>query len=272
MKTVKITFMFISFLLATSCENISNIGEELVYEELLIVNGQISGGDLNPEISFTKTLPLNEEFDIKKAELKDVTAYIKTEDKVIYPLEYKSDGIYKSKYKLEIISGKNYELFALVNDTRINGMTKAPAIPNIFKAELINDRISCEIIPQNDEVYSCVYVLTSNQYGNPQVLFREKEFFSVEGPFNEQTGLISIKSGTVPLEYQRRSNEYSLAVEVYAWDKSYKKYFETKNNNKPIDDVFSQGGGAINWNITGENVIGLFIGYSSVVHLEIGNY
>ncbi|MCF6270093.1 MAG: hypothetical protein L3J41_10295 [Melioribacteraceae bacterium] len=273
MKKDRVILLFILVIFLSSCENINNIEQELEYEKLYIVSGQISGGDENPEITFTKSLPLNTKFDIEKAEIKDVTAYIKTEDLRMYPLEYIKDGIYKPKYDLTIISGAKYELFALIDETRINGYTIAPSVPELVKARLIEGHIECEIIPQEDVVYSCVYVLIENyQVGNPQIALRESEFFSVEGPFDENSGSIIIRTGVIPQEYQTPSNQYRLGVEVYAWDKSYKKYFETKDNNKPIDDIFSQGGGSINWNITGENTIGLFIGFSTLVSMDIEGY
>ena len=70
----------------------------------------------------------------------------------------------------------------------------------------------------------------------------------------------------MPEEYLNTTAQERLGVEIYAWDKSYKKYFETKDNNKPIDDIFSQSGGSINWNVTGNNVIGMFIGFSTLVY------
>jgi len=260
-------------LFIVSCENIDEVEQELDYQELFIVSGQISGGDFNPEIQFTRSLPLNTKFDIVKAELKDVTAYIKTEDEMIYPLEYIKDGIYKTKYELKIQPGAKYELFALAEETRINGFTKAPIVPELVQASLTEGHITCEIIPKEGEVYCCVYVLVEgSQVGNPRISEREREFFSVEGPFDETGGSIFIRTGVIPDEYRSPTTQYRLGVEVYAWDKSYKKYFETKNNNKPIDDIFSQGGGSINWNITGENTIGMFIGFSTLVSMDIINY
>jgi hypothetical protein len=47
---------------------------------------------------------------------------------------------------------------------------------------------------------------------------------------------------------------------VYAFDSAYREYFNTKENNQPIQDSFAQGGGLINWNVQGNNTIGLFIG------------
>lgn len=270
-ETIILMILFSLFLL--SCENISDIDQRLEHEELFVVSSQISGGDINPEVSFTKSLPLNTEFDISKAELKDITAYIKVDDGRIFPLEYIKDGIYKPKSELEIISSKRYELFALANETRIYGTTVAPSVPELIEAKLTRHHISCEIMPEKDVVYSCIYVLyNSNYIGESQIFFRERDFFSVEGPFDENAGSILIRTGTIPQEYQERSSDYQLGVEIYAWDKSYKKYFETKGNNKAIDDVFSQGGGAINWNVSGENVIGMFIGFSTMMSGDIANY
>jgi Domain of unknown function (DUF4249) len=266
MKTFKTISMIIFISLFNSCENIDVLENSISYEELYVVSSQISGGDKNPEISFTKSLPLNEAFDIKKAEIKDVIAYIKTEKEGIFPLEYIKDGIYKPKFDLEIMPGEKYELFASIGEKKFFGSTIAPTIPKLHNIQLIDGHVECQILPEKDVVYSCIYVLKNNQWGNTNINIRERDFYSVEGPFEENSEAILIRTGAIPDDYLNYSDQYKLSVEIYAWDKSYKKYFETKNNNKPIDDVFSQGGGAIDWNISGENVIGMFIGFSTLVY------
>lgn len=261
MKTFKIIILFLLFIINSSCENIDIIEHDLPYEEVYIVSGKMTAGDVYPEITFTKSFPLNAEFNIDGYKLEDVTAYIKTEDQKIYPLEYLKDGIYKPKYSLKILPNNRYELFALIEETHINASTLAPALPEVVNVEFVAGHISCEIKPQKDVVYSCIYIIRDD---SRNIVFRDSEFFSVEGPFDENEKSIFIRSKDVPVEEQISVTDKRLGVEIYAWDKSYKKYFETKNNNKPIDDIFSQGGGSINWNVTGDNVIGMFIGYSAL--------
>lgn len=270
MRTIKYILSFIFFLLIASCENVDVVEHDLPFEELTVINGQISPGDVNPAITFTKTLPLNITYDIERAEIKDIIAYLKSEDETIYPLEYHYDGIYRPKNNFLAQPGATYELFADNDGNKMYGITKVPAVPVLTNTQIIDGHISCELVPAVNEVYSCVYVLIENsQYGNPSIAQRENEFFSVEGPFEEGSGAITIRTGVVPREYRNENAEFKLGVEIYAWDKSYKKYFETKDNNKPIDDIFSQGGGSIDWNVSGENAIGLFIGFSTLVYSDI---
>lgn len=266
-KTYKIIILFI---LVAACESIETVESELPYEELYVVSAQISHGDVDPEIRFTKSLELDQIYDIKNTELKDVITYIKNDQQGIFPFEYIADGIYQPLSRLEIQPGWTYELFAEYNGTRMYGITKAPANPVVVSAELVDGQIVCEVTPKENEAYCCIYVLVQGiQVGNPRVAIRENDFFSVEGPFEKDSRNIFINTGTVPEEYRQQMRNYSLGVEVYAWDKSYKKYFETKDNNKPIEDIFSEGGGSINWNIAGEKVIGMFIGFSTTLYLDI---
>ncbi len=267
--TILLELIFITILLA-ACESVETIDPDLPYTELFVVSGQISHGDINPEIRFTKTLELNRIYDIKDAELKNVITYIKNDEQGIFPLEYITEGIYQPITRLEILPGGTYELFAEYDGTRMYGVTKAPANPVVVNAELVDGHIECEITPKKNESYCCVYVLVQGlNVGIPNIVKRENDFFSVEGPFAEDSKNITIRTGVVPEEYRQQMRDYTLGVEVYAWDKSYKSYFETKNNNKPIDDIFSEGGGSIAWNVAGENTIGMFIGFSTTVYLDI---
>ncbi len=72
----------------------------------------------------------------------------------------------------------------------------------------------------------------------------------------------------LPIEYLEKVDNYILNLEVYSFDSDYREYYYSRKNNKPIENIFSEGGGSVFWNVQGENVIGMFIGYSV---LEINN-
>ena len=55
-------------------------------------------------------------------------------------------------------------------------------------------------------------------------------------------------------------------IQVYAFDKQFKPFFNSKDNNQPVGNYFIQGGGSIAWNVYGDHVIGLFIGIA-ISHL-----
>jgi len=268
MKKIKL-LLLILVLFLLSCEEVDIIEEDLPYVALYEVDGQISPGEKEPIINFTKSLPLNEQYKVEKAALSNVNAYLWSDEQGIIPLKHIGEGKYvplKSKSaKLQIRANQTYELFADINGTRIYAVTKVPSFPKIINAEVIQKHIECEVSGQEGEVYSCVYVIFKGfNVGNPRIIKREKEFFSVEG--SGKAGKVKLRTGQIPDEYFNAGSDVKIGVEVYAWDKAYKSYFETKNNNEPVTDIFSQGGGLINWNVYGENTIGLFMGYAITVH------
>ncbi len=269
MKLAKITYLLSILLILSSCEEIGIIEEDLPYVNLYEVDGQISPGIKDPIINFTKSIPINEKYDINKTALTDVNTYIWSEEQGIFNLKHIGNGAYKPT-NLYIRANAIYELFADIEGTRVYAITKVPAKPQILSAEIDQGRIVCKVAAKQGEVYSCIYVVLQGvSVGNPKIKLREKDFFSVEGNVSES--VVEIRTGEIPEEYLTASFDTRIAVEVYAWDKSYKAYFETKDNNKPIDDIFSQGGGLINWNVYGENTIGLFMGYSTILYDNIKN-
>ncbi len=252
-----------------SCEEVDIIEEDLPYVALYEVDGQISPGEKEPVINFTKSIPLNEKYDPAKAALTKVNAYLWSDKQGIIPLKHVGEGKYipaKSKSaKLQIQANTIYELFAEIDGTRIYAKTKVPSFPKVLNAEIIQNHIECEISGKEGEVYSCVYVILEGlTLGNPRIVKREKDFLSVEG--SGKPGIIKLQTGEIPNEYLHGGTDIKVAVEVYAWDKAYKAYFETKDNNEPVNDIFSQGGGLINWNVYGEKTIGLFMGYATIVY------
>ena len=49
-------------------------------------------------------------------------------------------------------------------------------------------------------------------------------------------------------------------IRVFSFDKSFKAYFNSRTSSGNIDDPFIQGGGSTEWNVQGDNVIGMFVG------------
>lgn len=262
MECTKKLFSLIIIFAALACEEIGIIEDNVPYKELYVVDGQIKPNTLNPIINFTKSIPIDDEFDISKAALSDVNAYIWSAQQGLYSLIDIGDGMYRAN-NLNVLPNSTYELYGEIEGNRIYGITKIPDYPDIVSVSIVNEHLICKVRAKKDEVYSCIYVVsTGGETGNPRISIREEEFFTVEGPANVNQ-VIEIKSGKVPKEYLNTSSGI-LGIEVYAWDKSYKEYFKTKDNNKVIEDVFSQGGGPIKWNISGENTIGLFLGYATI--------
>lgn len=254
---IQLVFLLLSFVSFSGCEDIGIVEKDISFINLYVVDGQISPGEIDPTINFTKSIPINENYNIENTALTKVNAYIWSSDQGIFNLEHVGNGQYRPT-RLKILPNSTYELFAEINGTRIYSKTKVPSVPKVIGIQKIKSRMVCEVAANKNEVYSCIFIVyETNAFGTRIFKFREKEFSSVEGP--KENGIIEIRTGIIP---QDISSKYKIAVEIYAWDESYKEYFETMNNNKQIDDIFSQGGGLINWNVHGDNTIGLFMGYS----------
>ena len=77
---LKIFFLIISLFflyLISGCENVDVINPQVDYQEYIVVRAELRAYNPFEGVSFTKTLPLDMNYDIKKAELKDVIAYLK---------------------------------------------------------------------------------------------------------------------------------------------------------------------------------------------------
>ena len=64
----------------------------------------------------------------------------------------------------------------------------------------------------------------------------------------------------MPEEYRNQNYSGRRYIQVVAFDKSFRDYFYSRTSGNEINDPFIQGGGVIEWNMQGENVIGMFVG------------
>jgi hypothetical protein len=252
----------------TACEQVDIIEEELPFNSLYVINSQISGNDLNPKIRITKTLPLNESYNDQNADITNAVVYLRAEDNLTHTYVYEDNGFYVPYDEFLVQNNMIYELFINIEGEKIYSISKVPPIPEVANADLKEGQIIVEVVPRQGEVYSAAYVQADIFAGEIIIKIIEDEFFSVEAP-DESLSPIFVRTGIVPQGLRNNSSEGTLGVKVFAWDKSFKGYFETKDNNKEIEDLFAQGGGPIKWNIIGDNAIGLFLGYSSVIIPDI---
>ncbi|MBL1211794.1 MAG: DUF4249 family protein [Ignavibacteriae bacterium] len=247
----------LSFLIA--CENIDLIEIEIDFVEQVVVRADLVKDSLFQGVAFTKTLPLKEEYQIEKAELTNVIAYLKVNYTQIIPLHYSSDGIYKPYYDLNVTGGNTYELFAEVNGKVIYSITRVPNEPEVTAINNANyNFLEANIKAHPDEVYGSFWFIKTSPNSEPS--FKSLDYHSIVGASNLNQNLAFTRTTDIPDELKTSYFLERLYIQVAAFDKAYKEFFKTKDNNQPIDDVFAQGGGPINWNIQGENVIGLFIG------------
>ena len=108
-----------------------------------------------------------------------------------------------------------------------------------------------------NEVYAALWSIGTN----PAI--RAEDFFSVATPQNiYQSSTVFVRTSSIPEEYRTTAYNGRRFIQIFAFDKSFKAYFNSRTSNSGINDPFTQGGNPIEWNVNGDNVIGMFIGTS----------
>lgn len=258
LKSIKI---IIIIYLLISCEDVGIIEETPPFEKLIVVNGQLTQNSTLPIISITKSAPLKST-NQNDFYLENVTAYIRINELKIYPLEYIGNGNYSPTSTIEIDADYYCEFFCDIDGEKIYAETIIPRIPTLHKVDINEGVIQIQIKPQENVVYSAQYF-----YSNYNATIYEEDFSTVFGPSEDINNNLILTTSKISDSVLTDPN-VSIGVMVFAWDESFKAYYKTKDKNKAIDDIFSEGGGLVNWNIEADNAIGMFIGYSTK---SIGN-
>ena len=102
MRNIPYILILISMLLFVNCESEEILNPDAVHIEHTVVQAEIKPGKIFPAVRFTKTLPLGVPYNIKQAELKNVTAYLLKNEVQVIPLHYTSDGLYKPLYEFYV--------------------------------------------------------------------------------------------------------------------------------------------------------------------------
>lgn len=238
-----------------SCENNTDVNTDIPYQEYTVINAQLIAGKAFDGVTITHTLPLGEQYDIQKAEIKDAVAYIQENGVKIIPLHYISNGLYSSLNPLAVYSGSRYEFFATVNGKSIYGETIIPDTPNVVNVSNAgDDYLTAEISALPGEAYGASWIISKDAF-----YLSANDFHSIVTADHFPSDII-IRTTDIPAPYNNSSYTNSFYIQVYAFDDAYKDYFISKANSHSIDDTFTSGGGAVAWNVYGDKVIGLFIG------------
>ncbi len=258
----------VSLILISGCENVDIISPDVSYQEYIVVRGELKAYSPFEGVTFTKTLPLEESYDIKKAELKNVTSYLRVNGNRIITLRYLKNGLYAPLDTILIEPGSTYELFAQYNNTAIYSITKVPQQPRITSASLLDNRfIEVTVLPNANEVYGAGWEIYNSATNN---LYDEStDFQTIFQPQpNDLGSAFAVDTKDLPENYTSGGYNNLLYAEVYAFDSPYFNYFKSKNNNQPSDNIFAQGGDQVSWNVYGDHVIGLFIGVAIVKYIK----
>ncbi|HKI77339.1 MAG TPA: hypothetical protein VKA26_02240 [Ignavibacteriaceae bacterium] len=259
MRDIKYTLkiFIIIAILVSGCDKITQVNPNLDYKEYIVVRSELRSGESFSGVSFTKTLPVDEQYSISKAELKNVEGYIKVNGIQIVPLHYTMNGIYMPIDRLPIKPDTTYELFAKIGNTSIYSITRIPERPKILSSNYYNNTyLEATVEAKSNEVYGAAWSIL-NDATAPDF----QEIVRSETPdFNS---VITVRTQDLPDQYKSSSYTNRRYIKVFAFDVPYQNYFKTRNNNQPLNDAFSQGGDQVIWNVQGENVIGMFIGIAT---------
>ncbi|MFC2103584.1 hypothetical protein ACFLSS_04060 [Bacteroidota bacterium] len=257
MNKLKKIILFISLLIIAGCENEHVVDVDVAFTEYTVVQAELREDENFPGVRFTKTLPLGIPYSIELAEIKDITAYIRINGVQIIPLFYNSEGLYNSIHQFRISSGSTYELFAMRGDTFIYGKTYIPVEPTIDQTRFNqnNNAIEADVYSYENEVYAAIWKISTS------IEIRADDFYSVAVPETiYENSTVQVRTASIPEEYLASAYNGNRYLQVYSFDKSFKAYFNSRTSGGSIDDPFIQGGGSLEWNVQGNNVIGLFIG------------
>jgi hypothetical protein len=257
--SLKNILLITAFIFLTACESEEILGPEATYEEYTVVQGVIEAGKYFPAVRFTKTLPLGVAYDIQKAELKNVTAYVVKNGVQVIPLIYTSEGLYKPLYDFYTEGGETYELFAESEGKYIYGRTLVPFEPEVSGASYHGGEyyLTANVKTKADEVYCALWTVYANPLGEAE------DFYSVSEPSPLPNNIIAVRTAALPETYRSPAYSESRFIQVFAFDISFRDYFYSRNSGGNINDPFIQGGGKIEWNMQGDKVIGMFIGYAA---------
>ncbi len=255
MKSSKIIYLSF-FLILIACESEEILNPDITFVEYTVVQAEIQSGKIFPAVRITKTLPLGISYDIKLAELKNVTAYLVKNYVQVIPLVYTNDGLYKPKYEFYVDEGDTYEIYAERDGKFIYGKTTIPFEPSVTSVNFnpSDYYFEADVVSKQNEVYGALWIVT----GTPPA--KADDFFSVSKASTGINQIVSVRSKSLPEEYRNQNYSGQRYIQVVAFDKSFRDYFYSRTSGNEINDPFIQGGGVIEWNMQGENVIGMFIG------------
>jgi hypothetical protein len=266
-KSISILLISIIFI-AFGCDQVDVSNPNLTYKEDIVVRAELKADNAFEGVTFTKTLPANEAFNIQKAELKDVIAYLKINGTQVIPLHYTQNGVYLPLQRYVIRPGYTYELYAEENGNYIYSKTTVPQKPFIQSALLTNNGyINTVVTSSTKTAYGAVWVVLNP--GSNSELDNSSDFQTIVLGKQDTTLNLSVRTSDLPEKYKSINYQNSLYARVYSFDPQYADYFNTRNSDQPVSNPFVQGGDQVFWNVYGNNVIGLFVGMNMTGNIKV---
>lgn len=251
-----LTLIILVLLILTGCENTGVVETEIEYKEKIVIRAELILETTFSGVTITKTLPVNEQYDINKAEIKNAFSYLRINDYQIIPLHYTEKGIYKPLYNYEFHENSKVELFGEANGKTFYSKTIIPNHPAVSNPTRENNYLYASVDIKPEEVYGAAWIISSS--GNQIDAALNFQTISTP-PVNNQQNL-RVRTTDIPEKYQVNPYLDQTYIQVYSFDKAYLDYFKTRSNNQIVNNTFVQGGEAVIWNVQGKDVIGIFIG------------
>jgi hypothetical protein len=268
MKQLK-NYLFIPLiLLLVSCEEIDVVELDIDYTEKIVVQSELIAGEFFEGVYLSKTLPLNERYSPEVAEITDAALFLILDSVKVIPLHYRGLGKYESFNPFKVVSNQTFELFGEVGKTKLYAKTIIPNMPLYSNSRFVPEGyLSTSVKLNSGEAYGAIWLMANNVLSKP--FDQSKDFFSILTKLDPDDEEMLVRTTLLNNEYFSSYYSDKIFIQIYSFDQSYYKYFKTKNNNSPIEDNFSQGGGPIDWNVEGHNVIGMFIGVAKTGFIQI---
>jgi hypothetical protein len=254
-----LAFAVISIILLHGCENVDVVETKIEYRERIVVSAELAAETFFTGMTFTRTMPLDETYDIKKAELRNVDSYLRINSVKIVPLHYQADGLYLPADSLMIEEGDLYELIGNINGKSFYSETRIPERPSITNALKETDYIQVSVTPREGEVYGGKWIIIAS--GTGDTIASANKFSSIIQNSELNTSpTLSVRTDVIPNLYLSSAYSDRIFVEVCSFDKAYLNYYNSRSGQNVAENAFIQGGESVAWNVYGEDVIGLFIG------------
>lgn len=244
----------------TACENEEIISPDSTYNEVLVVQSELKGNTQFPGVRLTKSLPLNVQFTIEKAEVTDAILYLKINGTKIIPLQYISEGMYNPLYNFSVREGEIYELFGQRGDQTFYAKTTIPFTPDINSVSYnySGQYAEATVNPVSDQVYGALWVISGAEY------IYADNFFNISVPdINLNSGNLIVRSSSYPDKFQTSAYNGRRYIQVFSFDSAFNDYFRTSGTGETVNNPYVKGSGNTIWNVKGKKVIGMFIGYSN---------
>lgn len=252
-------FLILVSLIISSCQQIAGT-DGIPYTEQLVVSGFILNGLPIDSILFTKTLPIQEVYDKKNAELTDVKATIETDGKV-FNLVHNGNGYYKADLVPEV--GKRYKLNAEWNGKSVTAETFIPDSAVVVKQTKKIDSVFME--KSNfyyvTSIFDFELKTTKGTFSSVKVtdsLFPGYNYSAWDDTLSNGNQFVKV---AFPVSDENLTRKI-FPVQITSYDLAYFNYLQSTRRGGG-SSPFGTAPPPVRWNIKGDG-IGLFIGAVSI--------